>query len=213
MQLRSRQAFTSLYVILGAIALIGAACLPATGTATGAPAPAKSPSYAAAFKRTALLRDAGRRIFSDRTFSASGRQSCASCHDPQRRYNPPNALDVQPGGGDMKQRGFRAPPTLTYLNRVPPYNNHYHDSDEEGDESVDAGPTGGLTWDGRVDRGENQARLPLLSEFEMASRAAGVAAAIRQAGYAHLLREALGEQALDKDEDAFTAVVHALGAF
>ena len=77
------------------------------------------------------------------------------------------ARDVQRGGADMSERGFRAPPTLTYLNRVPPYSNHYHDSDEEGDESVDNGPTGGLTWDGRVNGGENQARIPLLAAFEM----------------------------------------------
>ena len=215
---RSRKIFTCLYVVLCTVALIGAAAMPrivpaAAGAVAAPSVEKKSPSYAEGFKRAALLRDAGRRIFSDRTFSASGRQSCASCHDPKRRYNPPNALDVQPGGNDMKQRGFRAPPTLTYLNRIPPYSNHYHDSDEEGDESVDAGPTGGLTWDGRVDRGDNQARIPLLSDFEMANTPSGVAAAIRKAAYASLLREALGEHALDSDDDAFTAVVRAIGAF
>ena len=166
-----------------------------------------------AFHRASLLRDAGRRIFSDPAYSASGRQSCASCHDPKLRYNPPNARDVQRGGADMSERGFRAPPTLTYLNRVPPYSNHYHDSDEEGDESVDNGPTGGLTWDGRVNGGENQARIPLLASFEMANTVAGVARAVRKADYASTLREALGEHALDDDDAAFAAVVRALGAF
>lgn len=174
---------------------------------------AQTPARDPAFRRAELLRDAGRRIFSDPRFSASGRQSCASCHAPALRYNPPNALDVQRGGDRLQERGFRAPPTLTYLNRVPPYSNHFHDSDEEGDESVDAGPTGGLTWDGRVDRGENQARIPLLSAFEMANRPAGIAQAVRTADYAPMLREALGEHALDGDDDAFAAVVRALGAF
>jgi cytochrome c peroxidase len=177
------------------------------------PARADAPVRDPAFHRAALLRDAGRQIFSDPAYSASGQQSCASCHDPKRRYNPPNARDVQRGGADMTQRGFRAPPTLTYLNRVPPYSNHFYDSDEEGDESVDNGPTGGLTWDGRVDGGEKQARIPLLAPFEMASTTAGVARAVRKAGYAPLLREALGEHALDGDDDAFAAVVRALGAF
>jgi cytochrome c peroxidase len=166
-----------------------------------------------AFHRASLLRNAGRRIFSDPAYSASGGQSCASCHDPKLRYNPPNARDVQRGGADMSERGFRAPPTLTYLNRVPPYSNHYHDSDEEGDESVDNGPTGGLTWDGRVNGGENQARIPLLASFEMANTVAGVARAVRKADYAPTLREALGEHALDDDDAAFAAVVRALGAF
>ena len=171
------------------------------------------PSYVAAYQRTALLREAGRRIFSDPAFSASGRQSCASCHAPARRYNPPNALDVQPGGTDLRDRGLRAPPTLAYLNRVPPYDNHFHDSDDEADASVDNGPTGGLTWDGRVDTGARQAEIPLTSAFEMANTRAGVAAAIRKAPYANLLRKALGDDALVDDEHAFKAVAHALGAF
>jgi len=198
----------SLALSLSAVAL--AASPHATGDVA---ADGKSASYAASFKRAALLRQAGRAIFADRSLSASGQQACASCHDPKLRYNPPNALDVQPGGNDMRQRGLRAPPTLTYLNRIPPYSNHYHDSDEEGDESVDAGPTGGLTWDGRVDRGDAQARMPLLSEFEMANTPAGIASAARKASYAATLREALGEHALDSDDDAFSAVVRALGAF
>jgi cytochrome c peroxidase len=174
---------------------------------------AATPPRDAAFRRAALLREAGRRIFSDPAFSASGRQSCASCHDPRRRYEPPNALDVQPGGADLRHSGLRAPPTLTYLNRVPPYSNHYYDADEEGDESVDNGPTGGLTWDGRVSRGESQARIPLLAEFEMANTVAGVARALRASASAPVLREALGTDALGTDEAAFAAAVRALGAF
>lgn len=217
-----RKIFTSIYTgtYIGAFAFCLFALVTAVAAKTlersdaaDAKATAKSPSYAAAFERARLLRDAGQRIFSDRAFSASGRQSCASCHDPRKRYNPSNALAVQPGGVDLASFGFRAPPTLTYLNRIPPYDNHFHDSDEEGDESVDAGPTGGLTWDGRVDRGENQARIPLLAAFEMANSVAGVARAARQSESAQLLRDALGEHALDKDDDAFAAVVHALGAF
>jgi cytochrome c peroxidase len=172
-----------------------------------------APSRDASFGRATLLREVGRRIFSDPAFSASGRQSCASCHSPRLRYGPPNALAVQPGGDDLDRQGFRAPPTLTYLNRVPPYSNHYYDSDEEGDESVDNGPTGGLTWDGRVDGGDNQARIPLTADFEMANTAAGIAHAIRKADYADRLREALGGESLDTDDGAFAAVVRALGAF
>lgn len=169
--------------------------------------------YAQGFSRTLLLRRVGRQIFSDPAFSKSGRQSCASCHSPAYRYNPPNALDVQPGGGDLRARGLRAPPTLTYLNRVPPYSNHFYDSDEEADDSIDNGPAGGLNWDGRVDTGADQALIPLVSAQEMANTPAGVARAVRASAVAPLLREALGAHALDSDADAFKAVAHALGAF
>jgi cytochrome c peroxidase len=174
---------------------------------------APTASYAQARERTALLREVGRAIFSDPGFSASGRQSCASCHDPARRYNPPNARDVQMGGPALRDQGLRAPPTLTYLNRVPPYDNHHHDSEEEADNSIDNGPTGGLTWDGRVDTGAQQAAIPLTSKFEMANTKAGVAAAVRGAAYASKLRTALGDDALADDERAFAAVARALGAF
>ena len=71
-------------------------------------------------------------------------------------------LAVQLGGKDMRQPGMRAVPSLKYLQVVPQFTEHYFESDDEGDDSIDNGPTGGLTWDGRVDRGRDQARIPLL---------------------------------------------------
>jgi cytochrome c peroxidase len=165
------------------------------------------------FERTRLLREAGRALFTDVRLSRSERLSCASCHAPSRRYNPPDARDVQPGGVALDAFSFRAPPTLTYLAGIPAYSNHFHDSDEEGDESIDNGPTGGLTWDGRIDGGANQAALPLLAANEMANTRAGVASVARRAPYAKLLGTALGERVLDDDAQAFGAVVRALGAF
>ncbi len=194
--------------------LLALSLMPSAGVSAEQQAPAAPAStYAQAFARTALLRDAGKRIFSDPAFSASGKQACASCHAPALRYNPPNALDVQPGGKSLRDFAFRAPPTLTYLNRIPPYTNHFHESDEEGDESVDNGPTGGLTWDGRVDTGASQAEIPLLAEHEMANTRAAVAKAIRNAPYVDLVKRALGADVLDDDDKAFKAVVRALGAF
>ena len=67
------------------------------------------------------------------------------------------------GGPHLDQPGLRAVPSLRYLQAVPAFTEHFYDSEDEGDESIDNGPTGGLTWDGRVDRGRDQARIPLLS--------------------------------------------------
>ena len=93
--------------------------------------------------------------------------ACATCHDPDRAFGPANALAVQRGGKDIRQPGLRAVPSLKYLQADPQFTEHYFESDDEGDDSIDNGPTGGLTWDGRVDRGRDQARIPLLSPFEM----------------------------------------------
>ncbi|MBV1838012.1 cytochrome-c peroxidase [Acetobacter estunensis] len=119
--------------------------------------------------RTAELTALGAALFRDPHLSASGRVSCASCHDPVHGFGPPDARPVQPGGVDMARTSFRAPPSLTYLQDVPAFSEHEFESEDELDESVDNGPTGGLTWDGRVDRTAVQARIPLLSPDEMAN--------------------------------------------
>ena len=87
-------------------------------------------------------------------------------------------------------------------------------SDDEGDASIDNGPTGGLTWDGRVDRGRDQARLPLLSPFEMANDSpAAVVANVRKSAYAGMLRQALGAGVLADTKTAFDAALQAIEAF
>jgi len=87
----------------------------------------------------------GKQLFFDTALSASGKQSCASCHDPATGYGPPpgrpkvglapsGGSDLQgsvganhfppPGSGpvmfggpELKTAGFRAPPSLAYLYR------------------------------------------------------------------------------------------------
>ncbi|MBN3725003.1 cytochrome c peroxidase [Burkholderia sp. Ac-20379] len=165
--------------------------------------------YAAVKKMTAL----GKQMFFDPALSGSGKLACASCHSAEHAFGSPNALSVQLGGDDLHQQGFRAVPTLMYLQKVPPFTRHFHDSDEEGDESVDAGPTGGLTWDGRVDRGEQQARIPLLTKFEMNSTPEKVAQAVRAAPYLADFRATFGDKVLGDDKATFEAVLQALGTY
>lgn len=171
-------------------------------------------SRAAAYRRAADLTALGREIFSDPSLSASGQLACASCHSPAFAYGPPNDLSVQLGGQDMHQLGIRAVPSLKYLNAAPQFTEHYFESDDEGDESIDNGPTGGLTWDGRVDGGRDQARLPLLSPYEMANATAtDVASRVARASYAPRLRLLFGDDVLRDPERAIRAVTVALEAF
>jgi cytochrome c peroxidase len=166
--------------------------------------------YTRVHEMTAL----GRALFADPALSGSGKLACASCHDPRFAYGPPNALAVQLGGADMRQPGLRAAPSLRYLQAVPAFTEHYYDSDEEGDPTVDNGPTGGLTWDGRVDRGRDQARVPLLSPFEMANRdEAAVAAAAARSAEAPALRKTFGGTLFDDSRHAFAAIAEALETY
>jgi cytochrome c peroxidase len=170
-------------------------------------------SRAEVFAHVKQMQSVGEKLFMDPSLSGSGKLACASCHSPQHAFGPPNGLSVQLGGSDMHRPGFRAVPSLRYLQKVPQFAEHYHDSDDEGDESVDAGPTGGLTWDGRVDRGVDQARIPLLSSFEMGSSPAKVAAAVKASPYADEFKKTFGTNVFDNDDKVFKSVLESLEAF
>ena len=152
----------------------------------------------------------GQQMFSDKTLSASGKQACASCHDPARAYAAPNGLPVQAGGPRMTRAGVRAVPSLRYKEATPPY----ADMLDNPDGISTPGPGGGLTQDGRAATLAEQARIPLLNPIEMANRnPADVVARVRKASYADAFRAVFGEHAFDDDATAFDNATKALQAF
>ena len=160
----------------------------------------------------ARMQRLGRTMFFDPLLSASGEQSCASCHDPASAYGPPNGQSVQPGGRDGTALGFRATPSLRYLQNVPPFTEHRYDDDL--DESVDQGPAGGHDWDGRAASAHEQAGLALLSPNEMANASeAEVVERLKRAPYAGEFRDTFGADALDSAERGFQWAVLALEMF
>jgi cytochrome c peroxidase len=204
-------------IALIAVALSGAATL-WVPFASGQQSPARSEAPYSRRYDVAALTEIGRAMFFDPKLSASGRVSCASCHDPAHAYGPPNALAVQPSGalstqaGKVSSAGLRVAPSLRYLQSVPPFSEHHFDND--GDDSIDMGPTGGHTWDGRADSAHEQARLPLLSLAEMGNAdAEAVVAALRAAPYASQLRSAFGANVFDHSDRAFDAAMLALEVF
>ncbi|WP_043113754.1 cytochrome c peroxidase [Solimonas soli] len=160
------------------------------------------------------MAELGRLAFFDPSLSASGRQSCASCHDPAHAYGPPNALAVQPGGPDLGRYGGRAVPALRYLRRVPIWTHTQPGTFKERVEIGDNMPSGGYTWDGRFDRPATQAAFPLLNADEMANAdAAAVAARLARSRYAARFREAFGTDILSRPDDALAALGQALERF
>jgi cytochrome c peroxidase len=132
----------------------------------------------------------GRQIFFDPTLSASGKLSCASCHDPSNAYAAPQASGVVTrGGANMDRPGLRAVPSLRYLSDTPRFSRHtYMDM---GRDREDVGPAGGFMLDGRADNLREQMLLPLSDPAEMAnSSLADIAARLRRAPYAAQLRQA-----------------------
>ncbi len=183
-------------------------------TAMAFPALAQPMSRAEARERADKLSALGAEMFSDPRLSDSGKTACASCHDPAHAFAPANALSVQFGGRDVSEPGLRAVPSLKYLQAVPQFTEHYFESEDEADESIDNGPTGGLTWDGRADSAHAQARIPLLSPFEMGN--ANPDEVVRHAlgaGYGPKLASITGKPLAADSDATFEAILKALEVY
>lgn len=158
----------------------------------------------------------GRQMFFDPRLSASGRQSCSSCHDPARAYGPPDRRVVQPGGAAMDRYGFRNAPSLTYLHSPIAFTEHFYEAEVSGGKD-DEGPTGGRTWDGRVNNGHDQALMPLLDPNEMANTSREeVVSRLARTDYVDAFRKAVsapGEDVMADPDDAVTWMTVALETF
>jgi len=156
----------------------------------------------------------GKLAFFDRSLSASGQQSCASCHSPAHAYGPPNHFAVQPGGPNMQDHGKRAVPSLRYLRSVPIWTHTYASSMKDRLEVSDNMPSGGYTWDGRFNRPAEQAAAPLLGADEMANgSAAAVTEKLSKSAYAQRFRAAFGTDIFQRPDDALRALGQALERF
>lgn len=162
----------------------------------------------------------GKQLFYDPALSASGRQSCASCHSPANAYGPQNDLAAQFGGPHLDRQGLRPPPSLEYLERQPNFSIGPDQAENENvnlsqlasaavgvpRQTKEAGaapaaalvPQGGFFWDGRADTLQAQAYGPLLSSFEMANaNAAAVAAKLERPPYRAQFAALFGAQVFD----------------
>ena len=145
----------------------------------------------------------GEKIFSDPTLSASGRQSCATCHVETNAHAPDNALPAQFGGALLDQQGNRSAPSIDYLSFNTPF---FFDS--EGT------PTGGFFWDGRASSLSDQAGRPLLQANEMANASkADVVDKLSRAAYADDFKRVYGADIFTRPDDAFDRLTLALQAY
>src|ERR1700744_5850172 len=162
------------------LVIVAVAAMAGCGSGKSGPSPATSAASRNA-PSLSLPAQVGQKMFFDKNLSGSGKMSCATCHDPNYAYGPPNNLAVQLGGVDMKSFGLRAVPSLRYQEYTPAY----ADLLDNPDGVSVPGPGGGFTWDGRADTLADQASIPLLSSLEMANRdASAVVAKLRSAPYA-----------------------------
>jgi cytochrome c peroxidase len=135
----------------------------------------------------------GEKIFRDTSLSASGRQSCASCHDPAFGHSPPNGMAAQFGGADLTLQGTRKASGIRYLAANTPFFF-----------AADGTPTGGFFWDGRARTFAEQATEPFVNPFEMANAdKAGVVAKLAAAPYAAEFKKLFGDAIFADVEGAY----------
>jgi len=186
---------------MGRLALWGAGALLSGcgGGGSNAAATASEPEAATLSAQAAL----GEKIFNDASLSASGRQSCASCHDASQAHSPTNALATQLGGPLLDQQGRRSTPSINYLS----FNSAFHFA-------ADGTPTGGFFWDGRAASLQAQAGAPFVNAFEMANAdAAGVVAKLSRAAYADEFKRVFGGDVFSRSADAMDRMTLALSQF
>lgn len=142
----------------------------------------------------------GQKIFNDPMLSASGRQSCASCHVAAFAGAQPNALAAQLGGPGLDQQGGRLSPTVRYLT-----------GNKAFTFAADGTPTGGFFWDGRASSLQDQAGKPFLNPVEMANASkAEVVGRLAAASYAGEFRKLFGDTILADVDGTFERITLAL---
>jgi cytochrome c peroxidase len=153
------------------------------------------------------LAELGRALFFDARLSATGNQSCSSCHDPNRAFSDARDNGVAGAaslGDDGASLGDRNAPSLSYVPLTPDFHR-----DAVGNY------VGGFFLDGRAATMTEQAQEPILNPIEMALPDA---AAVRERvlaipGYVAAFKELIGPSSLDSPEQALVSVATAITAF
>ncbi len=173
-----------------AVAVALALAAPLTACGGGGTTTSDSTPEVAPLSAQAAL---GEKIFADASLSASGRQSCASCHDPAHGHSPANALAAQPGGPNGDLQGTRKTPGIRYLAANTPFFF-----------AADGTPTGGFFWDGRARNFAEQATEPFINPLEMANvDKAAVIAKVAAAPYAAEFKRLFGADIFTDVEGAY----------
>ncbi|SOZ17560.1 cytochrome-c peroxidase [Cupriavidus taiwanensis] len=100
----------------------------------------------------------GEKLFNDTALSASGKQSCATCHVDSRAFAGDDRLAVPLGGPNMDLPGLRNTPALAYNQFTPAFSI-----------GADGKAVGGFFRDGRSPSLADQAEKPFFTPFEMAN--------------------------------------------
>ncbi len=187
------------FAAISAVTAVLSGCGGGAGADSQRAAPTSQPLSAAAV--------AGEALFHDKSLSASGQQSCATCHVKSHAFagDPAvdNGLPVPLGGRNMDEPGFRNSHSLMYAAFTPAFS------------IQDGTPSGGFFRDGRASSLAAQAVQPFVSQFEMANRDAAEVLSRLQGSPATLQKfvAAYGADVLNDPAATLNAIGGAIAAF
>ena len=188
----ARSGFIGTAIRIVAIGALGAITTLAACGGGGSTSTTEAPATATLSSAGAL----GEKIFHDPALSASGRQSCASCHDAAHGHSPANSLAAQFGGPNGDLQGTRKAPAIRYLAANAPFFF-----------AADGTPTGGFFWDGRARTFAEQATEPFVNPFEMANAdKSAVVAKVAAAPYAAEFKALYGADAFNDVDAAYLRI-------
>jgi cytochrome c peroxidase len=152
----------------------------------------------------------GKVLFFDKNLSASGKMSCATCHDPTRAFQSGRELTLADG---TKQAftGAREIPSLSYAAYSFSPRREIVDDEFFEDEIVQQG---GFFADGRANSLGEQILGPLFSPIEMGNKsAAQILEKIKKASYLPVFEQIYGKKCLENADSVLFAMGDALAAF
>ncbi len=174
----------------------------------------KGTPCAAVVATQAAMVAVGRAMFNDTALSASGKQSCSTCHVAGNAFTAGNNAPVPFGGVQMNVQGLRNTPTLLYAGYTPRFllNSPVPLTPPAG--TTQLHPAGGFMHDGRLDSLAIQAQQPFITTFEMANAdSAEVEQRLKSRPYLAQFTAIFGTGVLNNPDATLAAMGQAIAAF
>ena len=175
----------------------------ATASSVASPPPTQS-----------ALAAVGQLLFNDPALSASGKQSCATCHSPSNAFTANNAAPVPFGGAGLNLQGLRNSPTTMYASYIPSF--VLNAPTPPGAPAIASSfhPVGGIMRDGRQPSLASQAEQPFITSFEMGnSGSSQVVARLQSRPYLSQFTALFGSAILGNSDATLAAMGQAIAIF
>jgi cytochrome c peroxidase len=156
----------------------------------------------------------GQFLFNDAALSASGKQSCATCHAAGNAFAAANKNPVQLGGAVLTLQGVRNTPTVMYASFILAFILNAPRPPSTPANNSQLNPKGGFMHDGRLASLAEQAQKPFITSFEMGNNGSSqVLQRLLARPYLSQFTAVFGQDILNDPDATLAAMGLAIAAF